>query len=335
MRDLLLKRPRMNSHHELAFPFAGTARSFTVALILTLITCLGTLLASDSAAPKLGANFDVSSLGLDMVWIEPGTFVMGSSRIESGHAYDEQQHSVTLTQGFWIAAHEVTVGQWKTFASDSEHTTEAERAGGLYGFKDGLWRFVDGAHWRKPGFEQTDQHPVVGVNWHDAKAFCQWLTLREQNEHRLPTGFEYTLPTEAQWEYTCRAGASGRYIGDSLDIKAEVWYKYGAGGGIPNTPKNTHPVGQKRVNAWGLYDVHGNVWEWCEDWYAEGSSKDATDPTGPPTGELRICRGGAWSSGGRGIRSAMRGRDHPNDRATNLGFRVSLRPLTPSQSSPQ
>ena len=281
-------------------------------------------------SPLTSDSIQISDIQLELVRIASGKFIMGSPRTEHGHEYDEHQHEVTLRQAFWMGTHEITVGQWKVFTKERGHVTEAERSGGLYGFKEGLWRFIKGATWQNPGFPQDDQHPVVGVNWYDAKAFCRWLTTREQQAERLPKGYIYTLPSEAQWEFACRAGSSGRFIGDSLDTKAEIWYKFGAGGGIPNTPKTTHPVGQKRVNAWGLYDVHGNVWEWCDDWYQEDLIEASSDPIGPPSGKLKVCRGGAWSSAAKSVRSAMRGRDNPNDRGTNLGFRISLRIKPPN-----
>jgi formylglycine-generating enzyme required for sulfatase activity len=146
--------------------------------------------------------------------------------------------------------------------------------------------------------------------------FCRKLTERERSAGRLPEGYEYTLPTEAQWEYACRAGATGPYGGDG-NLNDMGWYNQNSG----NT---THPVGKKLANAWGLYDMHGNVWEWCFDWYGNYSGGTVRDPTGPASGSARVFRGGCWFQDGVGCRSAFRSWHEPGYRLFNLGFRLAL-----------
>jgi formylglycine-generating enzyme required for sulfatase activity len=134
----------------------------------------------------------------------------------------------------------------------------------------------------------------------------------------LPEGYEYTLPTEAQWEYACRAGTTGLYAG-SGNLDAMGWF-------TGNSGNQTHPVAQKQANAWGLYDMHGNVWEWCRDWYSHYPGGSVRDPTGPSSGSVRVDRGGGWSSVPRRCRSAFRLGNVPGVRYLNLGFRLALAP---------
>jgi formylglycine-generating enzyme required for sulfatase activity len=161
------------------------------------------------------------------------------------------------------------------------------------------------------GFEQTDEHPVVNVSWNDAKAFCDWLGGKE--------GKTYRLPSEAQWEYACRAGNTTRYcFGDEESGLGEyAWYD-------KNSGSRTHPVGQKRPNAFGLYDVHGNVCQWCADWYDDNyyEKSPTDDPAGPSTGTDRVYRGGSRLDDARICRSAYRGKSAPGNRSDFLGFRV-------------
>ena len=146
--------------------------------------------------------------------------------------------------------------------------------------------------------------------------YCRKLTERERVAGRLPDGYAYTLPTEAQWEYACRAGTTGAYAGD---LDAMGWYD-------SNSNKTTQAVGQKRANGWGLYDMHGNLWEWCLDWWEYYSSGSVTDPDGPNSGTFRVYRGGSWGDTAQGARSANRDWGAPDFRVTNLGFRLALAP---------
>jgi sulfatase modifying factor 1 len=167
-----------------------------------------------------------------------------------------------------------------------------------------------GSSARKPGywddrrFNQPEQ-PVVGLNWDEATAFCEWVGGR--------------LPTEAEWEYACRAGTTMEYsFGEDPKMLGDYgWFDKNSGG-------QTQPVGSKKPNPWGLHDMHGNVWEWCADWYGEYAKGGVTDPTGPKDASDRVIRGGGWISDAGGCRSAYRSWIHPSYRGFILGFRVAL-----------
>ena len=262
-----------------------------------------------------GENCQISlPLGaeIDMIWIEPGSFMMGSPSGELGRDDDETQHRVTLTKGYWLGKYEVTQAQWKSVMESNPS------------------KFIG------------DNLPVEQVSWEDAMTFCKKLTERERDAERLPSGYEYTLPTEAQWEYACRAGTtsslnSGKNVTtaeeegicDNLD---EVgWYWMNGGKKNWNEGKDpaicTHSGGQKKPNNWGLYDMHGNVWEWCLDWYEAYPTSSVTDPKGADTGKYRVSRGGGWGCYPRDCRSAYRNWYAPDNRSYALGFRLALVPV--------
>jgi formylglycine-generating enzyme required for sulfatase activity len=241
-----------------------------------------------------GAHWYVNSIGMTMVLIPAGEFLMGSPDSDNDANPDEKpQHRVRITKPFWMGMHLVTVGQFRKFVEDSNHNA--------------------GTEWQEYFPSQTDAHPVVFVDWDDAHAFCDWLTKRE--------GKKYRLPTEAEWEYACRAGTQTKYsFGDDWnDLVNHAWFAL-------NSNSHTHAAGQKRPNAWGLSDMHGNAHQWCEDWFnAEYyAHSPADDPTGPTTGKDRVLRGGAWDDTAEYCRSAFR---HiwqaGGGRFRRLGFRVS------------
>jgi len=219
------------------------------------------------------------------VWIPPGTFVMGSPSSEEGRDADEVQHTVTLTQGFWMSDHEVTQGEYQAVMGNN------------------------------PSYFKGDlNRPVEQVSWDDAVLYCQKLTERERAGGQITAQQAYRLPTEAEWEYAARAGTTGARYGE-LDTIA--WW-YG------NAGKQTHPVKQKAPNAWGLYDMLGNVWEWCADWSGEYPAGSVTDPTGPNSGSVRVYRGGSWGNDASVARSAYRSWVVPGNRYSFLGFRPAL-----------
>ena len=278
-------------------------------------------------------------VGMDLVFVPPGKFTMGSPESESGRETQEAQHEVELTKGFYLGKHEVTVGQFRQFVADTKFRTDGERDGkGAFGINEaGKFGEMHGKFtWKSPGFEQTDNHPVVGISWSDAKAFCNWLSKKEKKIYRLPT--------EAEWEYASRAGSTTAYAfgdnperlvenGNGADATARGKYR-GWSIGIKANDGHvfTAPVGQFRANAFGLYDMHGNVWEWCEDWYVPDSEPKGNqiDPTGPATGQKKVQRGGGWSSDSRRLRSAARvGRDPVAYRGSYLGFRVVVEARRP------
>jgi formylglycine-generating enzyme required for sulfatase activity len=228
----------------------------------------------------------------------------------------------------------VTVGQFRKFTEASSYKTEAERDGtGGWGYNPEIGT-CEGRrpqfNWHNPGFPQTDDHPVLNVTWNDAVAFCQWLSRQE--------GKTYRLPTEAEWEYACRAGTDTRYnFGDDPTGLAKAAKTTHSGGRacfpavqnlkIPKDASNpfTAPVGSFRPNRWGLYDMHGNAWEWCADWYGEDyySKSPVDDPKGPATGIRRVRRGGAWNTFPIWARASFRNWNTPVSRCVNLGFRTA------------
>jgi formylglycine-generating enzyme required for sulfatase activity len=213
--------------------------------------------------------------------------MMGSSPGEKYRADDETQHEVTLTKGFYLGKHEVTQGQWEK----------------VMGPNPSRFKWVT--------------FPVETVSWDDTMLFCQKLTQMEKAAGRLPEGWTYTLPTEAQWEYACRAGTKTAYsFGDEITPKQANFSEAKIG--------KTTPVGTYPANTWGFHDMHGNVWEWCSDRLGDYPDGSASDPVGPSVGSARVFRGGCWDNGGRGMRSAFRYGDTPDFRYSILGFRLSL-----------
>ncbi len=234
--------------------------------------------------------------GYRMVLIPPGTFEMGSPPDESERGKNEGPvHSVSLPREFYVGATEVTNGQYRRFRRD--HSS--------------MWA----------GAEQ----PVEMVSWDAAQAYCVWLTETERQAGTLPAGWAYRLPTEAQWEYGCRAGSRTAYSfgSDATAFRAHGWYD-------GNSQSRTHPVGQKRANGWGLYDMHGNVDEWCQSWL-KAYPYHADDGRESSTGMgNRVYRGGSWRWGPQYCRSAFRGGMGSNSTGDNSGFRVVLAPAAGS-----
>lgn len=202
---------------------------------------------------------------------------MGSGTSESFREADEAQHTVKLTKGFYISIHEVTQKQWETVMKTNPSNVRGAKL------------------------------PVETVTWNEAVAFCTRLSKKE--------GRKYRLPTEAEWEFACRAGGSGPYAGTG---RAQDM-------GWSNEDRvNTQPVGTKKPNAWGIYDMHGNVEEWCSDWYGEYSRTEQIDPQGPTSGFFRVIRGGSYLNPASNCRCAKRMRAPSSMAASFLGFRVAL-----------
>ncbi|MCI5132456.1 MAG: formylglycine-generating enzyme family protein [Candidatus Electrothrix sp. EH2] len=226
-----------------------------------------------------------------MMLLPGGRFRMGDIQ-RKGRKDERPVHEVKLNS-FAIGRYPVTFAEYDTFC---ETTGRKEP-------KDEGWG--------------RGRRPVINVSWKDAQAYCKWLS-RE-------TGQTYRLPTEAEWEYACRAGSESIYCfgDDEKRLDDYAWYK-------ENSGKKTHPVGEKKANAWGLHDMHGNVWEWCQDrydteYYAECQKQGVTkNPQGPSSGSFRVIRGGSWDDGPGNVRSAYRNGDSPGLRDLNLGFRLVL-----------
>lgn len=312
----------------------GPWARFRVALVLTP--------APDDPAKAKPLNVGDNPASLQLapgvtmtfVKIEAGTFTMGNPVAEGGRT-DEFLHKVKITKPFYMGQTEVTVDQFSVFIENSRYRTDAEKEG--WGFS--VDRKVSGASWRNPGFEQKGDHPVVLVSWNDAMAFCEWLSRR--------TGQAARLPSEAQWEYACRAGSKMRY---SFGDKDEEFLKYGNSCDKANTNgyswaymnfndgfDKTASVMSFKPNAWGLYDLHGNVWEWCFDAYEHDIRALIEDPVVEGDKKsLRSVRGGSWGHQPARCRSAFRHRKPPDGRDWTQGFRVALDapPIATSRTKP-
>ncbi|MHB8955818.1 MAG: formylglycine-generating enzyme family protein [Pirellulaceae bacterium] len=269
---------------------------------------------------------------LEMALMPAGSFIMGDN---TGLDDEQPAHTVTLSKPFYLGQYEVTVEQFGRFVEATGYATDAEKGTGFQGAfgwnRDTMaFQMNEEYSWRNTGFAQLGTHPVVNVSWNDAMEFCKWLSGKE--------GKTYRLPTEAEWEYACRAGTTTSYfhgndsegtekVGNVADaafgaqfpelkseIKASDGYAY------------TSPAGSFLPNPFALYDMHGNVWEWCADWFdVEYYANSPTyDPRGPATGEERVYRGGGWFNCARGFRSASRSGDLPENRHLTLGFRVAV-----------
>jgi len=248
------------------------------------------LVAAISAVDHEGMSFDVpvvepegqvptgerwvNSIGMTFVRIPSGTFTMGS-RATDAESQERPLHTVTISGPFFMAATEVTQSQWKAVMGSN------------------------------PSRFQADDLPVEQVSWVDAQEFIRKLSTKEGTT-------SYRLPTEAEWEYACRAGATGD---DGGDLGSTAWHD-------PNSGGSSHPVAQKQANAWGLFDMLGNVYEWCEDWKGPYPGGAVTDPNGPTEGPGRVIRGGSWMVHSNRTRAEFRDFLAPDDRREDLGFRI-------------
>ena len=288
----------------------------------------------------------VDGVGQSFVRIEPGSFMMGNvlSPDEIAKRWggekrlyeDAPRHRVELTRPYYMSKYQVTRDEFAEFVQATGYETTAEQEGSAWGYdEDGDWSNVKGLNWRNPGFSQDDDHPVVCMSWHDAQKYIDWLN--ETHKRDLPSGFRYALPTEAQWEYACRAGTETEFFWGTNEAKDSEGYLNAADEtGSPNGNKwscffpfksgytATSPVGAFNPNNWGLYDMLGNAWEWCADWYGDYPRKPAVDPTGPSSGSDRVLRGGSWYSDPGDCRSACRNYYDPADRDGDSGFRLAM-----------
>ena len=231
-----------------------------------------------------------NTVGMKLKPIPAGKFIMGSPKNEPRRRTDETERSVTISQPFYMSATEITQGQWKAVMKT---TPWAEKS------------------WVKEG----DDYAAAYISWNDAREFCARLSQRE--------GRKYRLPTEAEWEYACRAGSKTAFAfgSDASTITKHAWVGANA---FDMDEKYAHRVGRKEANAFGLYDMHGNNWEWCGDWYSQPTAKAQVDPAGPDTGEKRVIRGGSWHGTPALCRSACRFKRDAEMRINDLGFRVVM-----------
>lgn len=260
-----------------------------------------------------GEQWIGNSLNIPMRWCPPGTFMMGSPVSEAERGDDEDQVSVTLAHGFWMGQTEVTQGQWRSVMGTTPWSSEAYTN-------------------RGPNF------PAVCVS-HSGKVdsaaeFCERFTVSERAAGRLPKNWVYRLPTEAEWEYACRAGSTTAF-GFGNDSTKLTRYAWVADNSVSSPMRNTswlndpllyaHPVAKKSANSWGMQDMHGNVWEWCADAYEE-AALGGIDPENKSPFPNNVFRGGCWNDSPDACRSARRSQFSTSFRSNGLGFRIALGP---------
>ena len=324
----------------------------TLVFVLTLTISPSILAVDQGALPTAIEN----SLGMKFILVPAGEFLMGNDEPPDvlSKAYPQYErrrvqelgdeapvHRVRITQAFYLGQFEVSVGQFRKFIEASGYIPESVADGtGAYGYNTDYdsTKSISGDafegrdpkySWRNPGFVQGDNHPVLNVTWNDAVALAKWLSEKE--------GVKYRLPTEAEWEYACRAGTRTRYTSgdnpESLLTVANVfdsdakeywlrWAQFALSG--HDSFAFTSPVGSFAPNAWGLYDMHGNVWEWVSDWYGDDyyARSPIDDPQGPSDGIVRVRRGGSWHTWALYARSSYRNWISPNSRYALVGMRL-------------
>jgi formylglycine-generating enzyme required for sulfatase activity len=252
--------------------------AYSLVFVASLVVAAGD---PSAPAPKEPPKHFTNSLGMKFVWIPPGTFMMGSPEQEAERDKSEIQHKVTLTSGFYLGMCTVTQEQWQALMKDNPSRAKKEK-----------------------------NLPVENVSFDECLEFLKKMGDKD--------GQRYRLPSEAEWEYACRAGSKSCYcFGDDPKLLGEyAWYRDNAG-------EKPHPVAQKKPNRWGLCDMHGNIWEWCADWYGAYPKDAVVDPKGPEKGTSRVLRGGSFYSPSSFVRCSIRGYFDPAKRGLNIGFRAA------------
>ncbi len=265
----------------IAFYRPGLVRFEMRSVLLCFLLVFGLLTPVYGQQPKAITN----SIGMKLVLIHAGSFTMGSPAAD-GRKEETPPHEVTISKSYYLGSYEVTQDQYEKVIGSN------------------------------PSRFNGSKYPVERVSWDDAVSFCQKLS--EMPEEKA-AGRRYQLPTEAEWEYACRAGSTTSYsFGDTAESLGEfAWFG-------ENSEQEPHPVGEKKPNRWGLHDMHGNVWEWCQDWHADYTSDEATDPQGPIRGLHRVYRSASWEVDACDCRSATRGCCLPLIRIHEIGFRVAM-----------
>ena len=272
----------------------------TTPLSVVLIALFSVAQAPAEAERKAGERMvlTIKEVEFPFRWCPPGTFTMGSppSRAAVRDA-DETQHQVTLSRGFWMLETPVTQAMWKSVTGNN------------------------------PSYFTGDKLPAERVSWKDCQKFIEQLNAHLAGTPGTPAGYRFSLPTEAQWEYACRAGTTTPFhFGSVLNgdkANCDGNFPYGTST-MGQYLKKTSEVGSYPANDWGLFDMHGNVWEWCLDWYGDYPSGSVTDPTGADEGSNRVLRGGGWNDHAGNCRSAYRNSNAPSDRNFRYGVRISL-----------
>jgi formylglycine-generating enzyme required for sulfatase activity len=249
---------------------------------------------------------------VDVANIQGGTFFMGST---TGDSDEQPIHNVTVSS-FYFSKYEVTIADFRRFVEASSYVTDAEKSGFSNAYVNGSWQQKSGVNWRYNSAGSIrnateDKHPVVHVSWNDAVAYCKWLSTK--------IGRTCRLPTEAEWEYAAKGGSSSQnyiYAGSNT-LSNVAWY-------ADNSSLLTHEIGGKQANELGLYDMTGNVWEWCNDWYGQYGSVASTNPTAPTTGTYRVLRGASWYNPADVCRINNRDITAPGDTYGAIGFRIVI-----------
>jgi formylglycine-generating enzyme required for sulfatase activity len=263
-----------------------------LSFFLSSLVILG-MIQPDCQLLAQSAKEITNSIGMKLVLIPKGTFIMGSPESEEGRGKYETQHEVTISKDYYLGVYEVTQAQYEKMMGTNPSYFQGSKIVG-----------------------SSSNYPVEQVSWEDAVEFCKKLSeLPEEKK----AGRVYRLPTEAEWEYACRSGSKSAYsFGESSKSLGDyAWFDGNSNG-------QTHPAGENKANAWSLYDMHGNVWEWCSDWYGDYPNGAVSDPVGPPGGSLRVFRGSGWFIEAARCRSALRYGSAPDNRFNFIGFRVAL-----------
>lgn len=264
---------------------------------------------------NLNETFTINGVSFKMLFVEGGTFTMGSADQKSLYNNEKPSHRVTLSE-FWMSETAVTLDLFRAFINETGYRTDAEKAGKSYIWGPGGWTQASGVHWihdEKSNQRNSSEsnYPVLYVSWNDASEFCKWLQQK--------TGKPFCLPTEAQWEFAARGGnksKDNKYAGSNT-LNEVAWWSETANG-------KPHPVKTKMKNELGLFDMSGNVWEWCMDIYGNYNSSPQTDPAGAIQGSGRVLRGGSWADDKSNCRVTYRINGNPNNRSNNIGFRLAL-----------
>ncbi len=286
----------------------GAGSSLPLPSLLAAAGLVMLLMVSFGAEPAAPPKEVTNSIGMKLALIPAGKFLMGSPKDEKDRNTDEGQHEVSITKPFHLGVYVVTQAEYEKVMGNNPS-----------------WFSAKGNNKDRVKDMDTGQFPVEQVSWDDAVAFCKKLSeLPEEKK----AGLVYRLPTETEWEYACRAGTKTVFhYGDSLSSKQANFNGNEPYGGADKGPylERTTKVGTYAANAFGLYDMHGNVMEWCQDWYDANYYKNSPkeDPPGPAQASSRVVRGGSWGSHGGNCRSALRDRDEPGLRFGSLGFRVA------------
>ncbi|MCH2209399.1 MAG: bifunctional serine/threonine-protein kinase/formylglycine-generating enzyme family protein [Lentisphaerales bacterium] len=280
---------------------------------------------NDSATVETISVLAIPDLDIEMIRVKSGSFLMGAGKGEPQTDADETQHRVTLTEDFYLSKLEISVAAWKVFVAATSYQSVSEERGWSSIYNDqGNWsQRIEGQNWTTIGLEEDDAISMITFN--DCLKFCNWLNDREKSAGRLPNGYEYTLPSEAQWEYACRAGSQSAFA-NNMSIEDLGWSQ-------ENSNRTVHKRGLKKPNAWGFYDMHGNVWEFCLD-RSQGQgffdvrtdnyNSTVTDPLSE-RGSRTVYRGGSFPDrANRYCRSASRGHSLPDYSSNNHGFRLCL-----------